>query len=511
MQHNASYYRRSVLGFGLVLASTRLTPRSAASATHISENVSHVASSAAGTTSQCSRSVNLIDFAPVGDGISDDWSALQSAIDTLAPTGGTVLIPGGRETTYAVSRAIQLRSGVSISGEGATIRLVSAVSGTPQNVLIGAGVSDIEIVGLTIDGNRGHHPMGNHCIALTEGERVRLHHLHCIRAVYDGIYISGQDIEVSHCLVQDSGRHGVWLAGDSLQARIFANSVEDYGRTLLGAGIVVVANSGRGKDILLADNTIAIVRAAPTCASSILAGQAVEELVISGNSCRRAGIGNSIWEGASVEITLNCPHVRVVDNLVANSNYVGIAVGANGDCLGGVITGNKVEGSRASGIEVNATRITIDANRVTRSGNHGIFAAGRSEDGRHVDGTGYHLVRRNVVSQSGSHGIAVPNSPGTTVELNECCDNSAKPNVYSGIGFQSSPNRFTVQGLVFRGNRCYDTRTPKRQAYGIDTSADDGANSKLDGSLFVANQLEGNSLGQMRRNRAQMTPDTVID
>src|SRR4030043_2310539 len=37
--------------------------------------------------------VSVTDFGAVGDGMHDDTAAFQSAIDSLADTGGTVLVP----------------------------------------------------------------------------------------------------------------------------------------------------------------------------------------------------------------------------------------------------------------------------------------------------------------------------------------------------------------------------------------------------------------------------------
>lgn len=57
--------------------------------------------------------VSVKDFGAVGDGVTDDTSAIQSAIDSIV--GGTVHFPVG---TFLISAPIQLRRGVMLQGAG---------------------------------------------------------------------------------------------------------------------------------------------------------------------------------------------------------------------------------------------------------------------------------------------------------------------------------------------------------------------------------------------------------
>ena len=60
--------------------------------------------------------INVLDFGAVGDGITDDTSAIQSAIDALTP-GGSLVFPKGKY--YITSRLTCFTSGVEITGLGA--------------------------------------------------------------------------------------------------------------------------------------------------------------------------------------------------------------------------------------------------------------------------------------------------------------------------------------------------------------------------------------------------------
>lgn len=62
-----------------------------------------------------SKSIIVDDFGAVGDGITDDYIAVQSAIDTAGLTGGKVTIPYG---IYNISQTLLIPAGVMIEGEG---------------------------------------------------------------------------------------------------------------------------------------------------------------------------------------------------------------------------------------------------------------------------------------------------------------------------------------------------------------------------------------------------------
>lgn len=59
--------------------------------------------------------VNVRDYGATGDGATDDTAAIQAAMDSLSPSGGTLLIPAG---VYWLRNPVFLRSGVHIEGRG---------------------------------------------------------------------------------------------------------------------------------------------------------------------------------------------------------------------------------------------------------------------------------------------------------------------------------------------------------------------------------------------------------
>lgn len=115
---------------------------------------------AAGVGLCVSDDLSVTEYGARGDGVSDDSSAIQAAVDACGSGGGTVVFPSG---TYAVSRPIKLPAGntapLVLSGYGATIRLQAE---KPQFLIwntrsSGLTFRHVAVQGFTVDA-QGHHP-----------------------------------------------------------------------------------------------------------------------------------------------------------------------------------------------------------------------------------------------------------------------------------------------------------------------------------------------------------------
>lgn len=100
--------------------------------------------------------VNVHRFGAKGDGRHDDTDAIQRAIDSLPQSGGTVHIPAG---TYLVDalKNIHLRSHVRLQMDSKTV--LKAIPNASQRyyMIKVFGVNDVEIIGGTLQGERGEH------------------------------------------------------------------------------------------------------------------------------------------------------------------------------------------------------------------------------------------------------------------------------------------------------------------------------------------------------------------
>lgn len=95
--------------------------------------------------------VNVLDYGAVGNGTTDDTTALQAAINSGAKC---VFLPAG---TYLVSAQITLVTGQTLQGQGAGVTTVIAKAATNfQYVTYNSGGSGIKVTGITFDANQAN-------------------------------------------------------------------------------------------------------------------------------------------------------------------------------------------------------------------------------------------------------------------------------------------------------------------------------------------------------------------
>lgn len=110
-------------------------------------------------TSLNSRGVSVLDFGAKLDGVTDDGTTIQSAIDSLGDAGGTVIFPQGYTSTL-VGTTIKVPSNVALNGNGITVlsKLVFPSSGGSHPTCVFEnsdpvnGNSNIKITGFEING-----------------------------------------------------------------------------------------------------------------------------------------------------------------------------------------------------------------------------------------------------------------------------------------------------------------------------------------------------------------------
>lgn len=158
---------------------------------------------------------NVLGYGAKGDGVTDDTSAIQAAIDAAsAAGGGIVFFPSGTHLTDA-EVGLQLKSNLRILlSPNAVIKAKPTANGT-YNIFNGVDVQNVTIIGGVIEGDRdehlgstGEHGMGINLKGVTrvhvEGTRIR-------DCWGDGIYIGSsaaqryskdvtlKDVEIFNC------------------------------------------------------------------------------------------------------------------------------------------------------------------------------------------------------------------------------------------------------------------------------------------------------------------------
>lgn len=130
-----------------------------------------------------------------GDGMNDDTVAFQRAIDSLPEEGGTVAVPAG-EYLIDPTRRVVLRSRMHLELAPDAVLLARPNAADRAYVLEVARVSDVEISGGRIRGDRDGH-LGTtgewgHGIAIYGARRVTVRDIQVSRCWGDGIAIGGK-------------------------------------------------------------------------------------------------------------------------------------------------------------------------------------------------------------------------------------------------------------------------------------------------------------------------------
>lgn len=187
--------------------------------------------------------VNIKDRGAKGDGKTDDTASIQAAIDQVAGTGGTVLVPDGVYMIDATARPrLSLKDDMTLKlADGATLKAIPNDQ-KKSAVLMISGVADVAVIGGTLEGERDEHKgkgggwgMGVH---ISHGaERIVIAGVTARKMWGDGFYVSDAS-DVKFCGVTADGNRRQGLSIIEVDGLVVLNSVfKNTGGTRPGAGI----------------------------------------------------------------------------------------------------------------------------------------------------------------------------------------------------------------------------------------------------------------------------------
>lgn len=213
--------------------------------------------------------VNVKSYGALGDGSTNDATAIQAAIDASAE-GDTVFFPAG---VYLVGSTISLKSGRAYVGavgsdlggtrikaaNGSNLAAVLASAGWVGNAA--ASDAPLRITGLAIDGNRANNTGGDGLVLMTYGavvEHVWVKDcdgtgIRFTDANAAGTTISNTAVEnrLQYCKVADCGNYGIHFqqtgtTGKLTDAYVLYNIISGCANTSIqidrGAGFWIVGN-----------------------------------------------------------------------------------------------------------------------------------------------------------------------------------------------------------------------------------------------------------------------------
>ena len=161
--------------------------------------------------------VNVRDKGAKGDGRTDDTVSIQAAIDEVGGTGGTVLVPGGTYMVEVVEkkRRVTLKSDMTLKLANDAVLKAIPNDSRKYAVLSIADVSNVTVVGGTLEGDRAEHKgkdgeagMG---IRIYHGaKRITISGVTSRKMWGDGFYVEGaKDTKFCDVIADNNRRQGL--------------------------------------------------------------------------------------------------------------------------------------------------------------------------------------------------------------------------------------------------------------------------------------------------------------
>ena len=215
--------------------------------------------------------LNVKNYGARGDGSSDDTTAFQKAVNALPSTGGTVYVPAGK---YVIdpTRNVRLRSKMHLKLDPAAELWAKSNSAERAYVLMAMQVSDVEISGGKIRGDRYRH-LGSagewgHGIMVRGSTRVTVRDIYITDCWGDGISIGGaaqasgavvpcNDVVVSNVVCTNNRRQGLTI-GCSRNVKVYDSEFSNSNGIAPQCGIDIEpdVNDSRTTDTVHIENCL---------------------------------------------------------------------------------------------------------------------------------------------------------------------------------------------------------------------------------------------------------------
>jgi parallel beta-helix repeat protein len=429
-----------------------------------SGSISHIASGTGATTTtvqaKLRETVSVKDFGATGDGTTNDAAAIQAAIDA-AGNNATVVFPAGTYCVGSAGLAITSKTGVTLLGQGAKIKLTAISSLT----ISGFGATSIKFASCTRSGIRGIEVDGNsiatHGIGLSA----------CTDCFIDGVTI------------YSCGSAGMIIsAGGGLRNRFINNTVYSAIGTSRGMWLGNVNSTDMESDIFVSGNTVRNNPASGIVVSAVggrvianhsrtnegagivlpgANGYSSKNLTISGNYCVDNlfhGIQSDVIRTTDADLTAD---ITVTGNVCSSHNRgTGSGIYAI-NCQRWTVSNNVCNDNKIAGIQLDdrARNITVVGNTCgdTRSGGSRTQDIGIRCNAQAVSNYGVSITG-NTCSNNISNGISISTVTPYTLTNVAINGNTCYANSSSGI-FAAEAALGEMVNFVVSGNACLNNTT----------------------------------------------------
>ncbi|MEO5831252.1 MAG: right-handed parallel beta-helix repeat-containing protein [Rhodanobacter sp.] len=303
-----------------------------------------------------SKTINVRNVGAQGNGQHDDTSAFQAAINSLPSSGGTITVPAG---TYMIDalRSINLRSHVRLQMSPGAQLVAIPNSSTRSYVIKAWRVTDVEISGGAIVGERAMHRgstgewgMG---IDILASKKVYVHDMKISNCWGDGLYIgaigsaghavASTDVTVKNVVSTNNRRQGLSFGPVDRVYVVNSTFSNTYG-TKPEAGIDIEPSvQGTAQNIRIENSTL------------------------SGNA------------GSGLELQAHVTGLVVASNTVKGNNGFGVYANgaANAQIASNLITQNGLDGisvsSASHDMPISNNKVTYNSTRWFLANNKSIY------------------------------------------------------------------------------------------------------------------------------------------
>lgn len=265
--------------------------------------------------------VNVRDFGCVGDGITDDRAAFQSALD--AGAGATVVVPVGR---YLLGRGagyfcVNVPAGTTVAGDPGAVLVQGIVGGSVR--LIQCAAPSIALVNLELDGQRSLQVADEHRAGVFALGAVDLEMVNVVAHAFTGdgftIHTGTDRLMMSTCHALRNGRSGLCFTGDTRTAlvqscRMTGNRVKQV-HTEPGAGTHV-------DGVSLVDCTLDPAGASSDYALSIAGAGGSSPTLSSGWNVTGCEILGSVYMAGASAARFDRTNIYGMTNIYRNSSDI---------------------------------------------------------------------------------------------------------------------------------------------------------------------------------------------
>ena len=302
--------------------------------------------------SKLQETVSVKDFGAVGDGVTDDTTAIQAAISSGA---GVIVFP---PATYIVSPqaltnpdggtgiCINVPSNITLSMYGATIKQASGTSGTGGVISNVNAVSNVNIIGGTIDGNESSTTGNMNGILLLNATNCLIQNVSAINTRWIALgfrnpgspAISYGNNSILNCYVNNCLYIGIQCTSPILGLKIIGNTVNYTADNAIDInGNNPSAGNGYGDQIIVSNNSTAYSTTGlflESVGNSTIDGNNFSQCSVSGIYLNRINsgsfynviTGNTIESIAGIGIYINNSGTSIISNnlfkTVASSFYL---------------------------------------------------------------------------------------------------------------------------------------------------------------------------------------------